>query len=421
MSTSKMPNSPMRQLLSIFLLVTTLLLPACKQERQPDLGSRSFVYLDQLNYNLGARGTTLTLRTNHPSDHERRIAYRISGEAVRGVDFQLSDSAFILPAGATEAKVTLTRLTEGDHSRSFQLALLPATDGSYEVSLKSFSIVQVLSKAVYRQGFARATGRLLSETSFNVALTRNPSGRYRVDEATHLTLEVAPSSTAVEGVHFAFPQGREVVVPRREQTAPFKVRFLKKEEGHDKLVLRLAEIDGFTDGRNATLTLAIQGPEDFSGTWKLRALANAADLEGYGIIPTQLFTADPADQLRLTKTATGYQVDASFVSNLKNYFPASVAATVTGEASISPDGNPSGAEPYGELTLPDVLTNFDPSKPERRPAKIYFRLVTTSAGTELELLINDYKTSAPSWQDLYSYGMGSTDAPLVLRFTPVLP
>lgn len=411
----------MRILLLPLALLTALLLGGCRGETQPDLSGKSFVYLDQLNYNLGARGTTLTLRANRPSSQPRSIAYRISGEAVRGVDFQLSDSTFVLPAGATEAKITLTRLTEGDHSRSFQLALLPASDGSYELSLKNFSIVQVLSKAVYRQGFTQSTGKLLSETSYAVALTLNPSGRYRVNEDTPLTLEVDPSSTAVEGEHYTFPEGKQVVVPRRQNSAPFKLRFLKREPGHDKLVLRLVELDGFTDGRNASLTITITGPEDFSGKWKLRALENASDLEGYSIDPKQLFTVDPADHIELTKTATGYQLVSSFQSNLKNYFPASAQAAVTGEASISPNGNPAGVVPYGELTIPEVLTNFDPAKPERRVAKCYFRLVTTPQGTELEVLVNDYKTSAPSWQDSYSYGITSVDAPLLLRFTLVTP
>ena len=416
-----MPSSPMRPILLSLALLVLPLFSSCRKEQLPDNSSKSFVYLDRLNYNLGARGTTITLRTNHPSDAVRSIAYRISGEAIRGVDFQLSDSVFTLPAGATEATIRLTRLQEGDHSRSFQLALLPASDKCYELSLKNFSIVQVLSKAAYRQGFSQSSAKLLSETSYAVALTLNPSGRYRVNEDTHLTLEVDPSSTAVEGVHFTFPQGKQVTVPKRQNSAPFKLRFLKKEAGHDKLVLRLAEIDGFADGRYASLSIDISGPEDFSGQWKLRALENASDLEGYSIDPKQLFTVDPADRLQLTKTSTGYQLVAPFQSNLKNYFPAQAETTVTGEASLSANGNPASAVPYGELSIPGTLVNFDPAKPERKTAKCYFRLVTTDSGVELEVLINDYKTSAPSWQDSYSYGITSAEAPLLLRFTRVIP
>lgn len=402
-------------------LLSLGLLSACRTDKLPDNASKSFIYLEKLNYNLGSRGLTLTLHASHPAEEARTIPYRISGEAIRGVDFQLSDSAFILPAGATEASITLTRLQEGAKSRNFQLALLPASDQSYALSLKNFSIIQVLSKAAYRQGFLQPQGKLLTETSFGVTLTLNPSGRYRIDEATSLTLEVDPSSTAVEGEHFSFPQGKVVTVARRQNTAYFKLRFLKKEAGKDRLVLRLAEDDGFTDGRYGSLTITLAGPEDFSGTWKLRELANASDLEGYGITASQLIAVDPADQMTLTKTATGYTLSTAFVSNLRNYFPAQATVSVTGEANLSANGNPASAVPYGELTIPGITANFDPAKPDTRPAKCYFRLVTTDSSEELELLINDYKTSAPSWQDSYSYGITSSDAPLILRFTRQTP
>ena len=65
-------------------------------------------------------------------------------------------------------------------------------------------------------------------------------GVYKVKVATTFDIEVDESSTAIEGVHYEFVNGAQVVVPINKNKGSFSIKYLKKEEGKDKLILRLA-------------------------------------------------------------------------------------------------------------------------------------------------------------------------------------
>ena len=260
--------------LSLLALLAVLLFSGCRKS-EPE--TTLFVSIERLNYSLGSHGTTITLQATAAPTTDLVIPYHVAGEAKLGTDYELSAPNFILKAGETKAELQVKRLVEGEKARTFSILLTPPASGPYKVSLKNFAYVNVFGKASYQANFNETKGTVLSETTFGLRISGIPSGRYRVDEDTHLELEVDPSSTAVEGVHFAFAKSKEVIVPRREPNAEglFTIRTLKIEEGHDKLVLRVAERDGFAEGKSRpTLTLTLAGPEDFSGTWKLKAWAN---------------------------------------------------------------------------------------------------------------------------------------------------
>ncbi len=83
--------------------------------------------------------------------------------------------------------------------------------------------------------------------------------------------EIDPASTAVEGEHYEIVGGgRELVLGFNKGTADVAIRFLKKEAGKDKVIIRLVEGGLFEGGTNASVTVNVNGPtlyEDFVGTW----------------------------------------------------------------------------------------------------------------------------------------------------------
>lgn len=409
--------------LSLLALLAVLLFSGCRKS-EPE--TTLFVSIERLNYSLGSHGTTITLQATAAPTTDLVIPYHVAGEAKLGTDYELSAPNFILKAGETKAELQVKRLVEGEKARTFSILLTPPASGPYKVSLKNFAYVNVFGKASYQANFNETKGTVLAETTFGLRIMGIPSGRYRVDEDTHLELEVDPSSTAVEGVHFAFVQSKEVIVPRRERNAEglFTIRTLKVEEGHDKLVLRVAERDGFAEGKGRpTLTLTLAGPEDFSGTWKLKSWANEQFLAGnYSVTTAELIKPNQDDRMILTKSTDGksYTAELAFKDELSEYFgQGKRTLPIVGERSISPEDTNVRAG-YGLLLFAGANLSFDAAQPEKGDVQVAFRLIPAEeAGKkpELEVLILKFKPNATSWTDFAAFLPDDTNGFLRLRFT----
>ena len=409
--------------LSLFALLTLIVFSSCRKSA-PE--TALFVSIERLNYSLGSHGTTITLRATAAPTTDLVIPYHVAGEAKLGTDYELSAPNFILKAGETKAELQVKRLVEGEKARTFSILLTPPASESYKVSLKNFAYVNVFGKASYQANFNETKGTVLAETTFGLQISLIPRGRYRVDEDTHLELEVDPSSTAVEGVHFAFAQSKEVIVPRRERNAEglFTIRTLKVEEGHDKLVLRVAERDGFAEGKDRpTLTLTLAGPEDFSGTWKLKSWANEQFLaDNYFVTTSDLLKPNQEDRMILTKSTDGksYTADLDFKDGLAQYFgQGKRTLPLVGERSFQPEDTNVRAG-YGMLHFAGANLSFDAAQPEKGDVQVAFRLVPAEeAGKkpELEVLILKFKPKATSWTDFAAFLPDDTNGFLRLRFT----
>ena len=409
--------------LSLLALLTLIVFSSCRKSASE---TALFVSIERLNYSLGSHGTTITLQATAAPTTDLVIPYHVAGEAKLGTDYELSAPNFILKAGETKAELQVKRLVEGEKARTFSILLTPPASESYKVSLKNFAYVNVFGKASYQANFNETKGTVLAETTFGLQISLIPRGRYRVDEDTHLELEVDPSSTAVEGVHFAFAQSKEVIVPRRERNAEglFTIRTLKVEEGHDKLVLRVAERDGFAEGKGRpTLTLTLAGPEDFSGTWKLKSWANAQSLaDNYGVTTAELIKPNQDDRMILTKSTDGksYTAELAFKDELSEYFgQGKRTLPLVGERSISPEDTNVRAG-YGLLLFAGANLSFDAAQPEKGDVQVAFRLIPAEeAGKkpELEVLILKFKPNATSWTDFAAFLPDDTNGFLRLRFT----
>ncbi len=409
--------------LSLLALLAVLLFSGCRKS-EPE--TTLFVSIERLNYSLGSHGTTITLQATAAPTTDLVIPYHVAGEAKLGTDYELSAPVFILKAGETKAELQVKRLVEGEKARIFSILLTPPASESYKISLKNFAYVNVFGKASYQANFNETKGTVLAETTFGLQISLIPRGRYRVDEDTHLELEVDPSSTAVEGVHFAFAQSKEVIVPRRERNAEglFTIRTLKVEEGHDKLVLRVAERDGFAEGKDRpTLTLTLAGPEDFSGTWKLKSWANAQNLAAnYGVTTDELIKPNQDDRMILTKSADGksYTAELAFKDELSEYFgQGKRTLPLVGERSLKPEDTNVRAG-YGLLLFTGANLTFDATQPEKGDVQVAFRLIPAEeAGKkpELEVLILKFKPKGKSWTDFAAFLPDDTNGFLRLRFS----
>ena len=288
----------------------------------------------------------------------------------------------------------------------------------------NYTTVQLLGNNSVFMTFEKATDVLTENGNYTISLGTLEGLRYKVPAATTFEVTVDETSTAVEGTHFEFPNGKTITLDANDYEGKIAVKFLKKEEGKDKLVLRLAEKSGYAFGSNQTITIELIGRYGANGTWAFKEIKN---LEYYATMwgsDTSKFPTGTAEDLITfigDEEGNTYEFIPDLQGDLKNFFVTSCTATYKGEAEklIEED---SGMRPvYANMTVlefGEVNVNFSATNSTLRAAEVSFRTITVDDEEILELTIDDYE---PTDFLTDEYGLfGDTESlPLRLYFTRV--
>ena len=301
------------------LMSMTFILASCSSDDNQRLPQ---IYIDQPFYTLAKGSIELKIKADQAPLTDVFIPVLFGGTAVEGVDFTVSEPSILLKAGETEATFTLTRIEEniGDENKELYVNLQKAPEG-FSLGLMNYASVNLLNNNGIIMSFENSTGKVGFSADFSIKLTNMKGGVYKVKVATTFDIEVDESSTAIEGVHYEFVNGAQVVVPINKNKGSFSIKYLKKEEGKDKLILRLANKDGYAIGSNGTLTVTISGPDIFTGTWAFDKITNLDLFEMYGEDISKAPKGTPSDRITFEGDSyLEYTFTPDLSGDLKNYF-----------------------------------------------------------------------------------------------------
>lgn len=410
------------------VVATVTVLTACSDDDTQQGGPQ--IYFGQYYYTLGKANVVLTLNADKAPDADVTIPVRFGGDAQEGVDYEAPEKAFLLKAGETQATMTLNRIDENipDDAKNLYVNLQSAPAG-FTLGLANFATVNLLGNNGVIVNFKSSEGAVKFTEDFTVELTDMKGKQYRPAAETTFDIVVDESSTAVEGENFEFIGGPHVVVKKGQSKGTFSIKFLKKEEGKDKLVLRFADKLGYATGNTPEMALAVSGPDVFTGTWAFDQISNMGELEMYGddyLNLKNLPKGSSAD--RLTFEGNNYEeyvFKPELSGDLKKYFGNTVRKVTFKEAVKKNFYEYSGAEQVSILEIPDVNLNFSATYNDTsRPALVGFRIIKGSDGEDiLECVLDDFQPKGNDYgADLY-LGFGEpgnmADCPLHLHFKRV--
>ncbi len=225
-------------------------------------------------------------------------------------------------------------------------------------------------------------------------------------EKTFFGIEVDASSTAVLGEHFELLDNSSAIVPRKRNRGSFRVKFLKFEEGKDKIVFRFAEKDGFAPGTNETMTIMIKGPTDYAGSWKLKEISNAKWLE------------DPNNYLE--GDAFKYKLKPKLNGKLKNLFIGECDLVIDSEREEHLQETTGEKISLSRYKTEGINVLFSPSEVKKRPAFVDFRLIKDEGGKDiLECTLADFEPTTkdtPTWKSMYEIMGDMSWTPIRLHF-----
>ncbi len=390
------------------------------------------INLEFSRYSLAKGDITVRLLADAPVASEVQIPFSFYGEAVEGTDYTVSAHAFVFKAGSEEAGITITRMDDHIGEKSSELTLnldrntVPA---GFQMGLLNYTTIELMGNNAVIMSFSKPSDVLTLSSAYAITLEKLDGSGYSVSAETEFALEVDPSSTAVGGVHYEFAGKQAVVVPEGKNTGTVELKFLKKEEGKDKLVLRLAEKDGYAYGSNAAIDITVQGPESYNGTWAFSKIANAEWWATSWFADTSTFPkGTPDDQITFAGDSyEAYTFTPSLKGDLKNYFISECAVTFQGEREEVFQEESTIAPVKGNIAVLEferVNVSFSAVNRNVRPAVAGFRIITVEGKETLECTVYDYEPT-DFLADIYEFFSSYTEppvmieAPLRLHFTRV--
>lgn len=413
----------MRKIISIIVLFCALINVSCTKDNT--LMDLPQIYFEQPRYILGKGEVTIRLMADVEASKKLEVPFTFAGTVERDSDFTCADKSFVFEAGTKEATITLTRVEKSiqDDAKTLIVNLGSAPEG-FRLGVVNFASVDLFGNQSVFITFNNEADKLTESGTYNVSLERMNGKRYNVTEETQFPVEIDPASTAVEGVHFQFEQGKYVTVKRNRNVGSISLKFLKKEEGKDKLILRIKDKEGFAFGTNRAIDITIQGPYSLLGTWSFMKISNY-DWFKYsfeGIIPIANFPKGTAeDKITFKGNQQEYTFTPDIKGDLKNFFIAPCKATYTGEElkdfqELATLGR--YQDEAAIVVFDKVNVNFSATHQKIRESKLGFRIITIDGEEILECTIDDFEPT-DFLAEGYEYMGVMTDLPLRLHFKKV--
>lgn len=416
----------MRKLLSVLFIASMLIVASCSNEDTP--GSTPQLNFDQPRYGLSKGEVQIKLVAEQAATSKVEVPFTFTGTAVEGTDFETSADYFTFNAGESESVITLTRVEDniGEEEKSLTINLGQAPAG-FVIGTMNFTSVELYSNQSIFVSFDKDIAILTEASSYGINLEKMNGNRHNVADATTFEVEVDEASTAEEGVHFQFENGKTLTIDKNKNSGSIAVKFLKKEEGKDKLVLRLKEKVGYAYGSNPAITITIQGPYLLSGTWTFDKISNLEWWQTYWGQDVSTFPkGTSADKITFTgNTHAEYTFTHQIQGDFKNYFISGSKVTYVGEVDKTyqeAGGITRVTEKVAVLKFEKVNVNFSSSNEKIREAVVGFRVITVNGKEVLECTIDDFEPTdflAATYDMFKDFGEDPVmaSAPLRVYFT----
>lgn len=423
----------MRKILFIFsLLIAVSLAWACSDDddKDPKLSFGRPIYILK-----AAEPLAVELMVSEPVSEVVKVPFTVGGTAVLDEDYTLATQEFTLQPGESIDTIYVYPKDNVIGQREIRLSLQEVP--GFRLWNNRWAMIPVETKDVFTGSFTQTSMDLKSEIVVSAKMMVAGSDYMYKREELRVPFEVDPESTAVEGEHYEIVGGgRELVMGIMKATADVTVRFLKKEEGKDKVILRLVEGGLFEAGTNGFVVINVNGPtlyEEFVGTWGSPVLTSADFVKGMvwghpndcDNLPINNL---PTDKIIFSAGATNTLNVDGVMGDLAKYLR-NCEVTYVGE---SPE-QLWDQDAYGikrdvvTLELSKVNANYSVANVTERKAIILVRLL--SKGKVLEFRVVDYEPTDfltgtykdqmnPGWGDPPQYPMRDL-YPMVFRFTKI--
>ncbi|MDR2282212.1 MAG: DUF4843 domain-containing protein [Sphingobacterium sp.] len=372
----------------IFVILLSFVAISCVKKDEYKL--MTVIGLTQESYGIDIDNiATLTVLANSPINGD--VSFSISIDLKEGEDYELINKTFAF-RDTTIAQVKIKFLKEIPQETILDISLLPIDFGTLALAKAKVGL-NLDEDVIYTFDYPAYEVSEITEITVSLSTV---NGVFKNEMPVTLEVEVDDKrSTAKEGVHFSFPEGKTITIEKRKSKGTLKVKLLKEELGKNNFVLRLKNLPkAFHPGNidEAKVSLLSTTFERLTGSWKYVAFTT------YDYLDLNTSWADDPSKLPVNNTAADVltfdhnELTVSLSGDMKNYFRNTelVKKADVVQMLIEAPGFP---PPRVNVMVAEGKANvpFSPNKEAVRNAQIGFRITTINGKEYLEVTIGDFE------------------------------
>lgn len=318
------------------------------------------------------------------------VLFTTSGDLKEGVDFELVDKSFKFD-NSMEAKVQVKFLKAISEEAILSFKLLPV-----DFATLALSKAQIGGEDEELVIFSfEASKYYMTEIADVFVKLSRISETFKSEIPVMLEVEVdTEQSTAIEGKHFSFPNGKRITIPVGKDKAAVRLKLLKEEKDKGKIVLRVkAPAKNYKVGNfdESTVQVYVTSFENLTGDWRYVAFANY----DYTVTNTVNMGDDPSTLPKNNSSSDVLKFEndnltVSLTGDIKNYFRDTklVKKGEIVEVLLEEPGYPRVS-----MMLVDGLANvpFSARNIEERKAEIGLNLRIINGKEYLDVTVRDYE------------------------------
>lgn len=305
-----------------FLTLLTILYTGCTDD---DEGGEIALSFGRPIYFLTAYDSlAVELISTETMKENLEVPFSLSGTAIEGEDYTIPVKNFLLEAGKTIDTIWVYPKDNLTQNREIRMELQDVP--GYRIYNNRVAMIPVEVKDVFSCSFLNTSYDLKNEIEVSVELQVAGKSYMYQNTEVHIPMEIDPASTAILGEHYEIVGGvQEFYMAPMTAYATVTLRFLKKEEGKDKVIFRVKEGGLYEIGNNASTTITVSGPTtfaDIAGTWSCNAFTSESlirRLVGDEDAANLPINFPPTDVIHLVEGTTNTLNIDGLTGDLKNY------------------------------------------------------------------------------------------------------
>ena len=316
------------------LLAVAALFTGCEKSKEQPLPEVSFETASPLLSDDGV--ATFRIVSDYKGQDAVTIPVKFSSTngAVAQTDYTVSADAFVLGGAQPLTQISVTPLVYGSKKDVSAEIVIPEGFKAGKFTKSSF----VISEKLGYVSFSKSKSIMTDNTEVGISVFNDKGHEQKVSVDTEFEVKVnTEKSTAVEGTHFKFTNGKSVKVEKGKSSAAVKIELIGEDADaeHNLLVLELVESQKYAFGDKISTKVEISGPswKVFGGKWVIKEIVDkeedfyqngetAETMAGY-----PKFNKD--DSFTIDFNSGTFTPD--FKSSLKNYFIGESKFTTCGQ------------------------------------------------------------------------------------------
>lgn len=331
----------------------------------------------------------IPIRLNGSIEKEIEVTYELVGKMGKE-EYETFPKTLTFGPNKKEETLTIKNKNKSEGPVDMLLEIKDVPSGIRE-GLINFVSIKFLGNVIAYVHYKTSNISLKRNSEIAVELKDYTGQRIKAPKDLEITAKVEDSSSAKEGEHFEFPEGKVFKIEKGKSEVSIPIKRKTFDKAHTNIKLGVSTPSGIkANSLNGSCTISIEDPIDLSGIYTFDKFTNEKDFSTFENTADAVMTFSTGDKITIKKTDNNedrYSIEYHIKGNIKSFFPKNNNGTLTFNREII-------LKEYDQSSclvfdVSDLNVHFSEKSEHRRTAEVGIKTLKQGDKESLQLLLYD--------------------------------